>query len=197
MEKHGALLALRRAIGSQCQLSEATFERFSAETSIMQLAKSEVLLAAQQPQGKFWFVVEGLLRNFYITDNGKEFNKSFISAPGFCGSMAEILQDQPNRFAIAALENSTVLAIPIQTLQTLRATEPAIMFFELAMAQQLALKKELREAELLLDDASTRYRHFCEEYPYLLERIPAYHIASYLGISEVALSRIKRNLNRV
>jgi NADH dehydrogenase/NADH:ubiquinone oxidoreductase subunit G len=64
----------------------------------------------------------------------------------------------------------------------------------LVIAEQLALKKEQREAELLLDDATTRYQRFVIENSHLAGRIAAYHIASYLGITEVALSRIKRSL---
>ena len=55
-------------------------------------------------------------------------------------------------------------------------------------------KKELtrREARLLLGNAEQRYRWFCKEYPELLERIPQYHIASFLGITPVSLSRLRK-----
>jgi len=48
---------------------------------------------------------------------------------------------------------------------------------------------------LLLDDAPTRYLNFLAEYPALEPRLKQYHIASYLGITPVTLSRIRANLN--
>jgi hypothetical protein len=60
------------------------------------------------------------------------------------------------------------------------------------LAEQLYIKKETREAEFLLDDAETRYFNFQKQYPGLEERIAQYHVASYLGITPVMLSRIRR-----
>ena len=59
------------------------------------------------------------------------------------------------------------------------------------LTEQLYIKKEQREAEFLLDDAPTRYRNFQKQYPGLEDRLPQYHVASYLGITPVALSRIR------
>jgi CRP-like cAMP-binding protein len=55
----------------------------------------------------------------------------------------------------------------------------------------LALKKERREASFLLLDAGERYEAFLEDFADLVPRLPQYHIASYLGITPVALSRIR------
>ncbi|MCP4271690.1 MAG: Crp/Fnr family transcriptional regulator, partial [Gammaproteobacteria bacterium] len=60
------------------------------------------------------------------------------------------------------------------------------------LAEQLYIKKETREAEFLLDDAETRYLNFQTNYPGLEDRLTQYHVASYLGITPVMLSRIRR-----
>ena len=59
----------------------------------------------------------------------------------------------------------------------------------------LYAEKERREKSLLTDNAETRYRIFLKEYPGFIDRFKHYHIASYLGISNVSLSRIRRKLN--
>ena len=61
-------------------------------------------------------------------------------------------------------------------------------------AENLALVKESREKELLLDSLEIRYRRFLKEFPGLADRIPQYHIASYLGVTDVALSRIRKKI---
>ncbi len=53
------------------------------------------------------------------------------------------------------------------------------------------VKKEQREIALVLDDATTRYATFRREHPDLENQIPQYHIASYLGITPIHLSRIR------
>ena len=60
--------------------------------------------------------------------------------------------------------------------------------------ESLALRKTHREATFLLDPAEQRYRQLLREEPALCERLPLYHVASYLGITDVALSRIRRRI---
>ncbi len=60
------------------------------------------------------------------------------------------------------------------------------------LAEQLFVKKETREASFLLDNAEARYIRFLKDYPNLEDRITQYHIASYLGITPVMLSRIRQ-----
>ena len=59
-------------------------------------------------------------------------------------------------------------------------------------ASPVSMCKEQREAEFLLGDALTRYRNFRRRYPGLEARLAQYHVASYLGITPVALSRIRK-----
>lgn len=60
------------------------------------------------------------------------------------------------------------------------------------LAEWLLIRKELRARSLLQQQAKERYLDFEEQYPDLVKRVPQYHIASYLGITEVSLSRLKR-----
>jgi len=190
-------LEMRKYLARWVEWRDAEWATFCQRIVVVDCAKNELLLQANQAKGKFWFIAQGLVRNHYTTIDGKEFNKSFISAPSFCGAMSELVLGQASRFSIAALEPTIAIAIPSDWLRREKQHSPEIQRLSLDIAEQMALKKESREAELLLDDASTRYKTFIENNEELLERIPAYHIASYLGITEVALSRIKRNLNLV
>ena len=61
------------------------------------------------------------------------------------------------------------------------------------LAEQLLVRKELRMRSMLEQSASERYLEFVKKYPDLVDRIPQYHLASYLGITEVSLSRLKNS----
>ncbi len=190
----GAYLGLRTLIERMCPIDDNDWAQLIANSSFQTIKKHQLLLSANEKSGQLWFVFQGLVRNFYTTKEGKEFNKSFIAAPSLCGAMTEIVTGKPSRFSIDALEDTSVIAISIPWFREMSTTNSAFKTLALVLAEQLALKKEHREAELLLDDAPTRYQHFLKESPHLFARIPAYHIASYIGITEVALSRIKKSL---
>jgi len=61
------------------------------------------------------------------------------------------------------------------------------------LAEQMAIRKEARERELLLDPALVRFRRFAERYPELMEWLPQRQIAYYIGVTEQALSRLLRD----
>ncbi len=193
-DEEEASLILLTTLRKMVPISEEDWLHMRANLVTETYRKNEQLLEAGQMAGRFWFIAKGLVRNFYITRDGREFNKSFIPAPGFCGAMGELVHGSPSRFAIQALEDSVVLSIPIKWYRQVCDTNVTFDRLARVQAQYLALKKEDREAELLLDDATTRYLQFQRDYPDFEQRIPAYHIASYLGITEVALSRLKRRL---
>jgi len=63
---------------------------------------------------------------------------------------------------------------------------------ELIFLDSVFVRNTKREARLLLGNANRRYAWFCREYPELLEKLPRYQIVSFLGVSPVTLSRLKR-----
>ena len=156
--------------------------------------KEEYLLRAGDVGDHIYYVLRGLLRQFYTTDEGKEFNKSFSVENEPCGSFRSSLTATPSRFAIQALEPTEVLAVRFSELTALFETDVHWERLGRKSAEYQTLLNEEREAEFLLDSAAVRYRRFQEQYPGLEARIPQYHVASYLGITSVALSRIRGKL---
>ena len=155
------------------------------------LPKGAYVFQQGDSQGSLYLVVEGLLKAYYITDSGKEYVKSFIAERGFIANLSALLADQPCTFNVVALEGcqliqvsrKDVLALQDGTTGDLRMLNNALIL--------LAQKKERREYEFLCLSAEQRYHSFCEEYSHLTARVSQYDIAHYLGITPVALSRIK------
>ncbi len=177
-------------------VSDHARQAFSDALSPVSFRKGDYLVRAGEENGGLYFVARGLVRFVYVTEDGREFNKSFASEGTFVGCLRSMLTRQCCRFAIQALEDSEMLLLPNQARLALYQRFPEWERLGRLLAEQLALKKEAREAELLLDSAETRYRHFLAEHPDLAERLPQYHIASYLGITHVALSRIRGKMQK-
>jgi CRP-like cAMP-binding protein len=157
--------------------------------------KNEYLVRAGEISDSFYFIVKGLVRFFYSTEEGKEFNKNFIMENGFAGSFHSLVLGGACGYFIQALEKTNTIALPNRLLRELYERHPCWERLGRRNAENLALLKEAREKEFLLDSLETRYRRFLVEFPGLEDRISQYHIASFLGVTDVALSRIRRKIN--
>jgi CRP-like cAMP-binding protein len=141
-----------------------------------------------------FFICRGLVRFYYLTVDGKEHNKSFATEGQFAGSILSSTRREPSRFFIQALEPVAALAISTDALEHLYVQSAVWANIGRKYMEGVAIRKERREGEFLLDSAEERYRRLLTEQPQLAERLPLYHLASYLGVTDVALSRIRRRL---
>ncbi|MBD2503088.1 Crp/Fnr family transcriptional regulator [Anabaena azotica] len=158
------------------------------------LNTGEFLIRAGDIPSQIGFVVSGILRLYYVNSVGTEFTKSFCLENHFVTAYSALILKQPAPFFIEALEDSSLLVADYSQYLQLCAENSCWQTINHKFVEALYIKKEKREAELLLDDATTRYKNFLLEYPDLDCRVKQYHIASYLGISPVSLSRIRKNL---
>lgn len=184
------------ALESQVSIPESEWEYFVPHLGERRFAKNDYLIRAGDVAKNFYFIVEGLVRFFYSTAEGKEFNKSFAREDGYAGSFHSLILQAPCPFFIQALETTDTLVLPNQLLRELYGRHACWERLGRRNAENLVLLKEAREKELLLDSLETRYSRFLKEYPGLVDRIPQYHIASFLGVTNVALSRIRRKINQ-
>ncbi len=157
----------------------------------------EDIVTAGEKVSTIGFLVQGLARYYYLTKEGVEFNKSFSRAGQVLSSISSLVTSEPAPFFIQALEPCECLFLEYENLSMLCGAHRQWELLARRLLEQLAIKKERREADFLLLSAPERYQKFLREYADIVERIPNYHIASYLGITEVALSRIRRRLGLV
>jgi len=150
-----------------------------------------VLFGAGDQLEELYFVMSGLIRFYYLTRNGKEFNKSFVSAGSAVTCLSSFLEGRPYRFFTQTLADSVLVALPMDQIRALRTSDPVWERLTCGFITRLALQKERREASFLLDSAAERYEAFLSDFAAIAGLVPQYHIASYLGITPVALSRIR------
>lgn len=140
------------------------------------------------------FVAEGLLRFYYPSDGGREANKAFVVEGEFAAALASARLGLPIVYGVEALEPTTYLAARIADLDALTEGDPVYERFGRKLAEYLLARKELRARSLLLQGAADRYLALVEARPDLVQRVPLYHLASYLGVTDVHLSRVRREL---
>ena len=135
---------------------------------------------------------DGLLKAYYLSDDGKETVKSFILPGEMIGSLASAWLKQGCSFNVVSLEPSSVVRIDFDTLHAASHEDLQLATAMVEHLLRFAMKKERREREFLTESAQERYRMLLDSSPDLFEKVTQKDIARYLGITPVALSRIRR-----
>lgn len=194
MQNSAAYITLKMVVDHLVSPPEAEWQQFQALFEPRTVREGDYFIRAGEASDTLGFINSGLMRFFYQTPQGAEFNKSFCQENQFMAAYSAYLIQEPARFSIQTLEECHLLVAGLSDIVALFDQHRCWEKLGRILAEQLYIKKELREAEFLLDDAETRYLAFQKQYPGLEDRLPQYHIASYIGITPVALSRIRKQM---
>lgn len=172
------------------------FEQYLRESGEMRaLARGEHLFRQGDHNGALYRVSEGFLKAYYVTEDGKEQIKSFIPAGSIIGNLTAAATGSANTFSLMALEDCSLVKFSFEDMFKLGETNLSVAARMNKLLLELAMKKERREYELLCLSAEERYLELTRNMPDLFERVTQQDIALYLGITPVALSRIKKRLS--
>lgn len=138
------------------------------------------------------FLKSGMLRIYYLDENGNEWNKAFLEKNAFI--LTNINYEEKTRVYYEALTPAEILEVPISFFIDAMKSYPEIQIVYQKLLAELFERKSQREIDFLQLDAKKRFVKFKNEHPHFLKIIPQYHIASYLGITPTQLSRIKISL---
>jgi CRP-like cAMP-binding protein len=152
----------------------------------------ECIFKAQEAAAHALVIRKGIIRTYYTTLEGKEFIKIFQTDGQMVSPYLENMMGIPPRTTSEALTHVSGLLIPFKTLMEVLDSSPALVKLHMRIIQMFYAMKERREYELLTLDATQRYESFLQEYGEHAEQIPNMYIASYLGITPVSLSRLRR-----
>jgi len=174
------------------QVSEVERQALLDVCQLRDVPRGQHLLRAGEQATHTGVVLSGLLREYFVMPNGAERTKAFVQAGQCTGSLADLLSSKPSRAFIVAEERTRLVLTSFTTMRAIAERSREWSRFSLRAVEQLFLYKAEREYELLGLDADARYDAFVQRFPGLEARIAARHIASYLGITPVHLSRLRR-----
>ena len=134
---------------------------------------------------RIYWVQQGLLRSYTIDEKGKEHVFMFASEGWIMGDNVPL--GHPAELYMDALEDTQALVGDKASIPHLNADQSEKLFRRMYVLQQRVLM-------LMSASAADRYLHFTQTYPDIIQRVPQRLIASYLGITPEALSKVKRDL---
>lgn len=160
--------------------------------SLKTFAADDYLVRAGDIDDSLYLIQSGLVRLFYTTPDGRERNKAFFRAGQLTGAVSAAMTKSAAPFSIQAMEPIEALVFPYSAMSAAAEKDLAIAHASQKMLAEAFIRNEQREAMLLTCNAEQRYQWLLDNEADLLERITQIHIASYLGIDAVSLSRLKR-----
>lgn len=184
---YDSLLAfMRRIIALDAAEEELVRQLFVPE----RLARDEYLLRPGEVSRKVAFIGRGVLHNFQLRD-GQAATYYFGREGEFIGDYTSFLPAVPSLNGIQALEDAELLTITYGNLQRLYQEVRAGERFGRLVAEALFVDVLGQLTSFYEDTPEQRYERFLALYPNLQQRVPQYHIASYVGVRPQSLSRIR------
>lgn len=157
---------------------------FTSET----FEKKELVFVNGDTNTKHYFIASGLMRLYIIDNSGKEFNILFARENQVIG---DLITPEPTDFNLEALEKTVVYSISEKNFQELiNSLQINHLSSQESSLRRSYIKIQKRLVSVLVNTAEENYLEFRQQYPELLQRLPQYQIASYLGISAEFLSKI-------
>ncbi|TXG39794.1 Crp/Fnr family transcriptional regulator [Seonamhaeicola maritimus] len=181
-------------LNSFIEISEETFLELDKITTFKRVESGTQIVKLGEVPSKVYMLISGTIRCYLSTESGKEFNKSFYLPTSFVASLTALINSKPSLFVFETLSDCKMFEIDYKKLKELCKKDQSINDLYSRVLEVVYIKYERRLVELISLDAKERYLELRKKIPNVDEIIPQYHIASYLGITAVQLSRIRKKI---
>lgn len=170
-------------------LNENIIDDLEKILELQVISKDEYLGKLYESKRKIGYVIDGLIRVYYLDEKGKEYNKNFFVKNTLF--MTSLDNSEGLSVFFQSLVKSTVIIFDHDKYMRLSEKYPVLETILNKILIEYMYKKEQREISLLSLNSKDRYMKFMIENPILSKKLSQFHIASYLGITPTQLSRIK------
>lgn len=160
-----------------------------------ELKKNEFFTREGEYSNEIGFLKDGIIRAYFKDETGKEFTKQFFISPSIIGAYTSIITSKPNKINHQALTKCTMLIADYNLILKLYDKHHSLERIGRKIAEFHYVKKEEKLIEHAVLCAEKRYANLKNNFPAIENKIPQYHIASYLGISPTQLSRIRKKIS--
>ncbi len=185
----------RKACDEYFVFDDERFEKLKDITFFKEIKKGEILLDNYSKAKYIYFICKGVLRTYYLDENGKTYTKNLFIENYFSTSKVSLLTKETSYLSIEALEDCSLIFIDYDKYKELISKYDEFKNFYINyLEKNWVIVKEKNEISLILDDAKLRYQNLIKNNPNIENRIPLHYIADHLGIIATQLSRIRSKL---
>lgn len=179
-----------------CRLDKPGWEKVFSCFEHRPIPAGGFLLKQEQTCDFVAYVQSGAFVYFRALDNGTDFTTDFAFAGDWAGDMYSRLNGAPSFLNIKALEDSEVSLLRHTKLEELYEEVPGLERLGRRLTENAFVRLVRQTLDLQITDAKERYSKLVKESPDILQKVPLYHVANYLGIAPKSLSRIRKELSK-
>jgi CRP-like cAMP-binding protein len=174
-------------------LSIDSRKALSRHITIKKIPKGEYILKYEEVCKHIYYVNKGLVRIFYFK-NGKEITEWFADEKQFFFSIISYFEQHGSRLIIETLEDSEIIFLSKEGQDQLRRSNLEISNLIIHFYTLSLILSQKRMESLQFESAARRYKNLLQNQPRIVNKAPLQHIASFLGITQETLSRIRSSL---
>jgi len=175
-------------------ISASELDLFASKITIEKLTKKELFLQAGKIQSSIGYISEGLVRSFYIDEDGNEITVGFYSQNEYATHYPAFLLRKPSLYTIQCLEPTIFVCLSFEDQKWLYEQSPTFERYGRIIAEKVLKGQQSRIESFIFQTAEERYLDFIKHQPDLFNRISLSHLCSYLGIERQTLTRIRHKL---
>ncbi|GGW62255.1 CRP-like cAMP-binding protein [Winogradskyella epiphytica] len=155
--------------------------------------KNEVLVQQGDICNYLYYVEQGMGRSYYLNESGREITQWFFGVGKFMTSADSFFQKSPSLYYLEVLEDSVLYRISKSNIDKLFEKYPKMEKLGRLASIEMLTRVVNKLNAIQFQTAKERYDYMLAEFPDIVYQVPLGHIASYLGMSQETLSRIRKN----
>lgn len=175
-------------------LNQQQIDLITSKATEQELHKDEYFSEAGKVSQQVGFIIEGIIRVCYYNNKGEEITKYFIEENNLVVDIESFDNETPSSAYVQAVTDCRLIQFSKKDWHELLNTIIGWDAIVHKIISKALIQKVARRSPLVSEDATARYLKFLEIYPMVVNRIPLSYIASYLGITQSSLSRIRKNI---
>lgn len=156
------------------------------------VAKNKILVRQGDICKSLYFVEQGMGRSYYLNENGKEITQWFFGVGKFMTSADSFFQQSPSLYYLEVLEDSVLYSISKEDIDHLFSKYHKMEKFGRLVTIEMLTKIVNKLNAIHFQTAKERYDYMLAEFPDIAHQVPLGYIASYLGMTQETLSRIRK-----
>ena len=165
------------------------------KTERLHLDRGEYLIRQGQAQTVIPFLMKGVIRGFYLAEDGSEITDCLITQKGY-PVVGGVDYTRPSPVYLDALTDCDLLTIPVGEVTDMLERNPEAMLFYNRILKEAFNQYWQTQNKMIRGTAMERYMWFLETYPGLIDQISNRYVASFLGMTTVTLSRLRSELRK-
>jgi CRP-like cAMP-binding protein len=181
-------------ISQDNKLPKKTINSFKDLFSAQNVKKKHVLAKSGESLTDFYIIKKGVVRSYFLDKKDREVIQSLCVEGSVTGAFSSLILDKPSRIYYDCLTDCEFYVANFKDFKKLAKKDNYISLLYNKVLEDVFIKKEKRIFELSMLDATDRYLKLRKELPNIEKQITQYHIASFLNITPVQLSRIRKDL---